>query len=348
MHRPSLPRDTARSVLPSLLRQQALQGLLSLVCLLPLVSAGCDQARRVPPDSAAHRGAPPRFKLAQLRSAFRSQLAAQLPLSQQVEAPTPPPEIFTRIMYPAPLGKNVAFVSPVRVGPRRPAIVWVRDGFDRGLDSSLWADAPAARDYTARSFREADIVLMLPSVRGSNTNPGKPEYFLGEVDDVLAAAQFLAGRADVDPLRIYLGGHGSGGTLALLVAESTTCFRAIFAFGPVGDISSYGTDVAAFDLHNRQERVLRSPGYFMNTILTPTFIIEGTDGNIRVFPWLRRESRRAPVRFVAVLGADHSNVLAPMSKLIAKKILSDLGDRFSMTFNDDEVDELLKLNRAPE
>ena len=75
--------------------------------------------------------------------------------------------------------------------------------------------------------------MMYPSLRGGNNNPGHMESFFGEVDDVLAARALLAKLPYVDPERIYLGGHSTGGTLALLVAECSGAFRGVFAFGPV-------------------------------------------------------------------------------------------------------------------
>ena len=107
--------------------------------------------------------------------------------------------------------------------------------------SCAWAPALRENDQSARGFRESGVVLMLPSLRGSNLNPGRNEFFFGEVDDVIAAANWLATRPDVDPNRIYLGGHSTGGTLALLVAESTPRFRAVFAFGPVASVRSHET-----------------------------------------------------------------------------------------------------------
>ena len=41
--------------------------------------------------------------------------------------------------------------------------------------------------------------MMFPSLRGGNDNPGAKEGFLGEVDDVIAAADFLAKQPYVDP-----------------------------------------------------------------------------------------------------------------------------------------------------
>ena len=78
--------------------------------------------------------------------------------------------------------------------------------------------------------------MMFPSLRGGNDNPGKKEGFLGEVNDVLAASEFLSRQEYVDPDRIYLGGHSTGGTLALLVAASTDKYRAVFSFGPNDDV----------------------------------------------------------------------------------------------------------------
>ena len=66
--------------------------------------------------------------------------------------------------------------------------------------------------------------MMFPSLRGGNDNPGNKEGFLGEVDDVLAAADFLSKQEFVDPNRIYLGGHSTGGTLVLLVAACSNKF----------------------------------------------------------------------------------------------------------------------------
>ena len=43
--------------------------------------------------------------------------------------------------------------------------------------------------------------MLFPSLRGGNQNPGVKEGFFGEVDDLLAAANFLAKQGFVDPNR---------------------------------------------------------------------------------------------------------------------------------------------------
>ncbi len=84
-------------------------------------------------------------------------------------------------MYDAPLGRNVAYVTPVKAATKRPAMLWIAGGMDFGIGSETWEPAPRSNDQSARAFRERGLVLMRPSLRGSNENPGKNECFLGEV-----------------------------------------------------------------------------------------------------------------------------------------------------------------------
>ncbi len=218
-------------------------------------------------------------------------------------------------------------MSPLRPGRKRPAILWVAGGFNWGLSASAWTPAPRSNDQSARAFREAGIVLMRPALRGANDNPGQSECFLGEVDDILAAADYLAKRPDVDARRIYLGGHSTGGTLALLTAESTARFRAVFAFGPAPDPRQYRRFGGCLpDSTDGEEARLRAPIEFIKDIKTPTWIIEGKDqGFSGAYPPLAARAASAPVQFLIVPGATHFSVLAPASELIAAAILTDSG-----------------------
>lgn len=87
--------------------------------------------------------------------------------------------------------------------------------FEWAIDGGTWAPAPVENAQSARAFRDAGMVRMRPALRGSNDNPGNNKCFPGEVDDRLAAADYLAKRMDVEPSRIYLGGHSTGDTLAI-------------------------------------------------------------------------------------------------------------------------------------
>jgi dipeptidyl aminopeptidase/acylaminoacyl peptidase len=171
-----------------------------------------------------------------------------------------------------------------------------------------------------------------------------------EVDDVLAAAKYLQGQPYVDPKRVYLGGHSTGGTLALLVSECSPLFRAVFAFGPVENVAGYGSDsgFVPVDLEDRQEVRVRSPGYWLASIQSPTWVFEGTEGssNISSLRAMARISTNAKVRFVEIKGADHFVTLAPSNELIARKILQDTGRECNMTLSADEVNRYFSAAQA--
>jgi dipeptidyl aminopeptidase/acylaminoacyl peptidase len=268
----------------------------------------------------------PTATLRELRAGFQTRVFYDD--TSREPAPEPPPELFDRVRYRAPLGENAAYVSPVREGERRPAIVWIAGGLDWGISEGAWLPASREDDQSARAFRDAGIALMLPSLRGSNDNPGRNECFFGEVEDVIAAATYLATRPDVDPDRIYLGGHSTGGTLAVLVAASTDRFRAVFAFGPVSDPRSYGSSGCLPLGASDQEVAVRVPIHFIDEVSTPTFLIEGSvNSNGPSVRALHAARETAPVQAVLVPGMDHFSVLAPGTEIVAAAILGDTGAR---------------------
>src|SRR4051794_27360337 len=176
--------------------------------------------------------------LTQARAGFNTKLVPRS--ARRDPVPEPPPEVFRKVYYDSPAGKLAAYLSQVPDdGVKRPAIIWIRGGGDCNSINVVWHDMPASNDQNATAYRKAGIVMMFPSLRGGNDNPGIEECFLGEVDDIIAAADYLAREQSVDPQRIYLGGHSTGGTLVLLVAESTDRFRAVFSFAPVSDVAAY-------------------------------------------------------------------------------------------------------------
>jgi pimeloyl-ACP methyl ester carboxylesterase len=184
----------------------------------------------------------------------------------------PPPGVFDLIHYAAPLGRNAAYVTPPALAgtsARKPAVIWVSGGFNWGIDRGAWTPEPRANDQSATTFLHAGIVLMRPSLRGRNGNPGQPECFVGEVDDIIAAGEYLRTRSDVDPNRIYLGGHSTGGTLALLTAASTDRFRAVFAFGAAHDARGYEVPECIPSEDESDEALVRAPIMWLTSIRTP-------------------------------------------------------------------------------
>jgi acetyl esterase/lipase len=237
--------------------------------------------------------------------------------------PVPPKGVFQLVRFDAPVGKLGAYLTPdPGDGKRHPAIIWLTGG-DSNSVGEMWSPQPRDKDQSAAAYRKAGIVTMFPSLRGGNDNPGRREGFYGEVDDVIAAAGYLAKLPYVDPDRIYLGGHSTGGTLAMLVAETTNRFRATFAFGPVGTPLSYGNWATYHAPDNRKEAVLRSPIFWLHSVSKPLFVIEGVaSGNASDLDAMQRANRNENIRFIPVERKTHFSVLGPANELIASRILA--------------------------
>ncbi len=290
--------------------------------------------------SSADAGAQPgkRVSLTEARRGFITKLVRRETARQP--APLPPSHVFQKIRYDSPAGSLAAYISPApQPGKKGPAIIWITGGDCNSIDDGVWNEGPASNDQSASAFRKAGIISMFPSLRGGNDNPGFKEGFLGEVDDVLAAAEYLAKQESVDPLRIYLGGHSTGGTLVLLAAECSNRFRAVFSFGPVDDVASYPPEFLPFDVVNRREIVIRSPGQWLHSIQSPVFVFEGTrdSANISSLQAMSRASTNPLAHFHPVRGADHFSILAPATRLIADKILRDDGPSTNIAFTAQEI-----------
>ena len=306
-------------------------------------TAGPTASPSAPSETRAESEGPPPFTLATLRArhATRHRRAGSA-----ADAPPPPAGVLERVHYPAPLGPNVAYVTPASRGDSlRPALIWMVGGFRWGIGASMWREGPRANDQSGAVFLVPDLVLMRPALRGWNGNPGEFECFVGEVDDLLAAADYLASRPDVDPSRIYLGGHSTGGTLALLVAESTDRFRAILALGAAPDARGYGEPRCIPPGETGIEAELRSPATFLHEIRTPTFVAEGERARwARDYPSMARRAGAAPVRFWTVPAADHFSLVRPASEAFLQSIRADVEgpEAFELTPRDIEV----RLGRA--
>ena len=300
----------------------------------PLLQFGPNPAPGPVPTVGAAPGGPD--TLVEARRGFKTKLIASGEARDAIEAA--PPNLFETIRFPSAIGELGAYLTPdPGDGARHPAIVWITGG-DCNSIGDVWTPVDPRNDQTASAFRKAGIVMMFPSLRGGNDNPGQKEGFLGEVDDVLAATDLLAKRPYVDPKRIYLGGHSTGGTLVLLVAESTDRYRSVFSFGPVDDVAGYGPEYLPFDTRNPREVQLRSPIHWLASARCPTFVLEGAaGGNGGSLRAMRSASRNPRLDFHLVAAADHFTILAPTNRLLARKILADDGPTPAITLTDDEL-----------
>ncbi len=249
------------------------------------------------------------------RQGFRTQLVA---VAFDADGPLKPLRGFERVRYASPAGKLAAYLSKNPGGKNRyPAVVWAHGGF---------GGAGCGR---SKIFRERNIVMLCPSWRGENDNPGRYEMFYGELDDALAAVRYLESVPYVDPDRIYFAGHSTGGTISLLVAASTSRVRAVFALGGAPDmravVADGGYGNTPFDESRDDEIRLRSPIEFVNEMLVPTFYFEGAESGYAADAKRMAEvadSHGRAVHSYILAGGDH-NIVEPVLNSIAQAIADD-------------------------
>src|SRR5690606_5732698 len=235
----------------------------------------------------------------------------------------PPASDFELIHYESPVGPLAAYLTKdPGDGQRHPAIVWITGG-DNNSIGDVWSPADRSNDQSVSGFREEGIVMMFPSQRGGNDNPGRREGFYGEVDDILAATDHLAALPYVDSERIYLGGHSTGGTIVMLVAACADRYQAVFALGPVAAADHYGGEFLYCDPSDVQELRLRSPIHWLHAVGSPLYVIEGAvDGNWPSIEMMEKSNTNPQVQFLRVPGHDHFSVISPVVDLLAGQIVA--------------------------
>jgi len=284
-------------------------------------------------NSAALRAAP---ALWAAREGFVTAVSAP---ASGAPLPAPPPELFIRSDYRNSQDRMLAaYVTPdPKDGEKHPAIVWLTGGDSNSLDD-FWTEGPLTNDQSASAYRKAGLVMMFPTLRGGNVDTGAKEFFFGEVDDVVAAALHLGSLPYVDAEHIYLGGHSTGGTLALLTAEASTRFTAVFAFGAVSSIDRYPPSlVPDLGASNSPENRLRSPIYWLDGLVTPTWLIEGAEapGNHADLDEMCAKTRNPLVQCISAPGLDHFSVLGNVSRVIAARLaVASAGVEFSLRQQD--------------
>ncbi|MDX7987648.1 aminopeptidase [Xenorhabdus sp. 12] len=263
------------------------------------------------------------------------------------EPAIPPEDVFSLVHYPAEDGNMAAFLSapPADKGKKHPAVIWLIGGYG-GIGNSdfFWSEQPYENDQSGSAFRREGMVLMIPSFRGENINPGSYEMFYGEIRDIESSRQYLAKLPYVDPERIYLVGHSTGGTRALLASEYTEKFRAVFSLGGIPDLRlrlEYGSVPVAvpFDQNNPEEFELRSPRTFLSSIKSPTFYFEGEEAYWEEFDEIKKlaENKKIPLQIYSIENGDHFNIISPLTQMIAEKILRDTERETNISFSQQDL-----------
>lgn len=301
-----------------------------LLFFVLLVFAGCFEAEVK--NQSVSPSVPKKETLAQARRGFVTSIVKEGDAAGPPDRPNG--DLFELIDYESPVGPLAAYVTvDPKDGRKHPAIVWITGG-DNNSIGDVWSPRGRDNDQSASAFRKAGLVMMFPSQRGGNDNPGKREGFFGEVDDVLAATDHLASLPYVDPNRIYLGGHSTGGTLAMLIGASTDRYEAVFSLGPVAGVDQYGGNYV-YCAQTKREIELRSPLNWLHCISKPMFVIEGEDGNWDGAVEIMKSANLNPsVQFFKVKGFDHFNVIAPVAEELADRAMrGKLDDMTQKTFD---------------
>jgi len=286
------------------------------ILMLYLVLAGCDT--KMAQNSKLESTTKPET-LVEAKKGFKTKIIRS---EKPGDAPdTPDRGLFDLVKYKSSVGQLAAYVTKdPKDGKKHPAIVWITGG-DNNSIGDIWSKRPRSNDQSVSAFRKAGIIMMFPSQRGGNDNPGKREGFYGEVDDILDATEYLASLPYVDEKNIYLGGHSTGGTLAMLVGASSNRFRAIISLGPVASPIQYGNEFLYCDPNDEEEIELRSPIYWLHCINSPMYVIEGEEeGNWEVAEYMSENNTNEKVKFFKVPKHDHFTVIAPVVEELAGQI----------------------------
>lgn len=210
--------------------------------------------------------------------------------------------------------------QPSEFRSKKPAILFLHGGFAFGLGD--WK--------MAEPYRNAGYVVMIPILRGENGQPGFFSLFYDEVNDVLAAADFLRKQSFVDARRMYVAGHSAGGTLALLAALTSSRFRAAAAFDGSPDQQLLFNGSAqrprvpkevVFDRTDLRELQVRSPLAYAYSFKCPTRLYHSTQAsclfqNASLRTTALAKERGLDVEAIKVEGTHLSHVPSAMKQSI--------------------------------
>lgn len=211
---------------------------------------------------------------AKARRHFHTKLTRVGPSPQKWAAVTPPAGI-TEIAYPSgPLQLKAWINEPDGSEniPKYPAVLFLHGG--HSFSSGDWE--------MSQPYRDAGFVVMSPMLRGENGQPGSFSMYYDEVDDVIAAAEFLRHLPYVDSKRVFVAGHSVGGTMTMLSTLLYKHFRAAAAFSGSPDQVIYvkyapgAKDRAPFDITDMRELEMRSPLAFPASFRCPLRIYYGS------------------------------------------------------------------------
>jgi len=207
-------------------------------------------------------------------------------------------------------------------GQRKPAVVYLHGGFALSYGQM----------ERVKPFTDAGFVVLAPSWRGENGNPGYFEAFFGEVRDAKAAVRWLSKQDYVDPDRIYAFGWSVGGGIALnLSLHGDVPLKLTGSSAGLYDldlIKSWATEddyiKFPYDYRNERENYFRLPVYNLRQMVRPHITYIGKeDGFAESKALVDSLYKGADTKFRLVeVPGDHMSSVAGAMRLFLKEIES--------------------------
>lgn len=279
-------------------------------------ASGCDRGSAAPHDVPVARTAEAKSEKTYLErlSGFHTKLARSGPAPQPYEQEAPPAGV-DEVTYRSgslALRAWIAFPTSARAGGKSPAVVYFHGGFAFGRE-----------DFEdARPFLDAGFVVMCPTLRGENGNPGVFEMYLGEVEDAKAAILWLSGNPRVDSERIYAFGHSAGGVISALLSLHDVPLRHSGSSGAlystaIFDLMKDSVPFSRDDPAEGQLRVLLGNTKWMKRA---HYAYTGAEDRFQELDAALRESGAQPLIRLTTTSGDHQTSLQPSVREYLKVI----------------------------
>ena len=293
-----------------------------VVVLLLITLFGCDRDSgnldSAFPEHAAPKTTP--VQLLTARHGFETKLRVRGKAPDSKGDAIPPKDVSV-VTYKSSDIELKAFLSlkPEGDGPH-PAVVFLHPGF------ALWPDDwPYAEPYL-----DAGFVVLMPSTRGDCGNPGVFEAFFGEVEDVIAAGDYVQSLPYVDPNQVFVAGHSAGGVLAVLAMMCPSKFRAAAAIDPSLDMHAWAQtnpdEYVVFNRRDSEEIRLRNPLEFVDSVRREIILFsepEYTEAEKRFTKECQRKGKKCSLTIVP---GDHNSIVPESQRQIVDKFRKIIAD----------------------
>lgn len=216
--------------------------------------------------------------------------------------------------------------GPLEKGKRKPALVYLHGGFALSYGQM----------ERVKLFTDAGFVVLAPSWRGENGNPGYFEAFFGEVRDAKAAIRWISKQDYVDPDRIYAFGWSVGGGIALnLSLHGDVPLKLTGSSAGLYDldlIKAWATEddyiKFPYDYRNERENYFRLPIYNLRQMVRPHITYIGKeDGYSQSKALVDGLYKGLETKFKLVeVPGDHMSSVAEAMRLFIKEIQSRNGE----------------------